>query len=664
MARRITLATAWLALGALSVPVVACSNTDQFEVSYPPTLEVRLDDSVAPLKTTPTDKDCFKFDQSDTGETVTFTKVVKIRNNGHAPPEKLLCVKQTWATSTPQTQLKMAVVGSKTVDEKICPGGFVLAPNATLVLNVTYTPKPDELAEGTGTLTLTHNGNKQLTPARFCFGVNSLAAQVKLSQAEDKFINASTSNPPEHCYQIYNTGNAPLIFKKARFGTANSQYTITKTPNEGDQIPGKGSPDNLDGQAKLEVCVRYDPNKTPDDEDVTLEILTNDLTNATAPIKITATTEAGGYTLSCSANNLTGFDFTGSNVAKPQTCIVTVEGQAPFKFSSEEVVAEDPNQDAAAKAAYSCVKEYPQGSEVAGVLAVPPGKSGYIVCKYKPALDGSAPPAAHLLVSYTQANVPNSFSLPIVAGTCDIPSLSMAPDASLQLWFLASVGKSATNIAIVANQSCGALQLVQACVTTANISSENACDNPALASTDYSVALLTGGKPGPFSLVSVPPWGLQQLQITFKPLTLKQNNLALMHLRYCSGKWDAAAKQCVGGQLVTQKLTLAGAQDAALKAPVFKLDSPGDVTVGKPAVITGKVTENAWDAKNFVWLVSERPAGSAAWLYGVTTDKPALTFVPDKAGHYTLVGMAQTYDDADPSKMAWSAQATVSFDVK
>lgn len=663
MARGISLATAWLAMGALSVPMFACGTSDQFKVTFPPAIAVRIDDNVATLKTTPADKDCIKFDQAETGETVSFTKVVKITNTGHTPALKPLCINHTWVAPSDKTQLKMTIASGKTVDEKACPKGIALAPNATLVLNVTYSPKPDELAEGTATLTIAHNGGKQLTPARFCFGVNSLSAQVKLSQAEDKFINASSSNPPEHCYQIYNTGNATLTFKQARFGTANSQYTITKTPQDGDQIEGKGSPDNADGQKKLEVCVRYDPNKTPDDEDVTLEILTSDQSTSTSSIKITATTEAGGYSLSCSANNLTGFDFTGGNVAKPQTCIVAVEGQAPFTFTSMEVVAEDPNLDAAAKAAYSCEHLY-NGGPVPGVLAVPPGKSGDIVCKYTPLGDGSAPPAAHLVVNYKQANVPNAFSLPIMAGTCDIPSLALGPDASQQLWFLATLGQTNSNTAIVANQSCGALQLVQACVTAANISSENACDNPDLASKEYSVSLLSGGKPGPFSLVSVPPWGLQSLQITFKPLSAKQNLLALLHVRYCSGKWDDAAKQCVGGLLVTQKLPLAGSQDAELKQPTFKLETPGDVAVGKPSVISGKVADNTWDAKNFVWFLSERPAGSSAWLYGATTDKPSLTFVPDKAGHYTLIGMAQTYDDVDASKMAWSAQATVSFDAK
>ena len=479
----------------------------------------------------------------------------------------------------------------------------------------------------------------------------NLYGQVKLSQAEDIFINASSANPPTHCFQIYNSGNAPLIFQKASFATANPQYTITKMPNAGEQIAGTGSPDNPVGQASLELCVRYLPNVTAGDEDVTLEIFTNDPQSPTSTIKISAQSQTGTYTVSCDDNDPTGFDFKGANLGTTRNCTVAV-GQLPLLITSLEVVAEDPDQDAAAKAAYSCVVESPKG------LA-----SVHIACKFK--ADGSnAPPAAHLAVSYAQANNPGNLALPLIAGTCEQPALALAPDASQQLWFLATVGKSAVHTAIVANQSCAPLQLVQACVTSANISSENACDNLALASTDYSVSLVTGGKPAPFSLVSVPPWGLQALQIEFKPLTLKQNNLALLHVRYCAGKWEDAAKQCVGGQLVTQKLTLAGSQDATLKQPLLTLNSPFGVKVGKPVALTGKVTNNAWDAKNFLWLVSERPANSAVWLYGMTTEQPAVTFVPDEAGHYTLVGLAQTYDDSDPSKMAWSAQATVGFDVK
>jgi hypothetical protein len=641
---------------------------------HPPNIEVRVDDKVLALKATPTASDCFLFEQDQTEGQQTYETLVKLKNTGTTDNNravKPLCLSSVvFQKVSDNTQLSMTVVSGKTTDEVNCKGGFAaLAPNAVLTLKVTYTPKKDFPPDGTANIVISHNVTGKTTPAKFCFGVKSRAATIKLTPPEDTFTNASASNPPEHCYRFTNAGNAPLTYKGAKFETANGQYTITKQPNDGDQIPGNGEPGNLDGKAFLEVCVRYTPNGNPGDENVVLDILSNDATAPISTVTINADTKAGGYKISCNnAQNLQGFDFTGANIDKPQTCLIAAEGDAPFVIiatgdAQVEIVAEDPNLADAANAAYACHVELPVGNGVPGTVAVAGGKVAGLVCKYTPPSDGSGPPAAHVVVHYKQANVTNDLALPIVIGACESPTLVLGPDPSSSLWFLAETGKTASNVAVVANQSCAPLQLVQACVTAANLSSENACDNSNAASQDFTVSLLTSsGQTAPFSLMSLPKWGLQALQIDFKPAIAKQSYQSLLHLRYCSGKWES--NNCTGGTLVHTTLSLVGVNDATLKQPKLTLAVNGPIALGKAVTIEGKVTDNAWPAHNFQWFVRERPTDASGWLYGVSTNDPLLgSFVPDHKGKYVIVGQAQTYDDSDPSKMAWTPQATVELTV-
>ncbi|MFZ4577100.1 MAG: hypothetical protein ACOYOB_01790 [Myxococcota bacterium] len=597
---------------------------------------------------------CAQFAPDDSRGQMSYEKTVIIRNAGTG----VLCLKKlTFTTDNPM--LTMKVSGAKPLNESSCPGAYAaLDKNASLTLKVRYAPSATEENGAGASLAIEHNDYLNKAPVAACFTIGQVGPRLALDVLNDKFVNAQSSKPPEHCYPFGNTGTAPLIFKEAYFTTVNAQYSIISQPNNGDEIPAFGTPGNLKTDpGKLKVCVRYTPNSTEGDEDVKLAIKTNDPAAQNASITITATNEQGSYQLTCGAADGLVYDFRGAGVQATGKCNIYNVGPSGFAITGIDILAVKSADQDAAMGMYAWHLEK-SGTTVSNPpYNVSKTLSIDIVVDYsKPAV--GQPVAANLVIRFSQAGVPGTVVIPIIAGNCDTPDPAMGPQP--QVWLQADVGETSQGVAVLANQSCAPLRIINSCIVDAKYTGDDACN---LGSPSNHFAMVK-----PLKDFDVDPWGLIALPFTFKPQDGNMNQRdAVLHVVYCSGAW--AADKCLGGDPTPVKLNLQGSIVIDLLQPTVSLGSTSDYVeakVGFPLKIIASFAKGTHDdGQNYIWAVKKRPLASKLWLNeNAQSSDGILTVVPDVVGSYTFLVMAQAFNAEDPGEYTWSPQSEVTVDVK
>lgn len=655
---------------AAAAACAGCSGDDgnQLDIASPPKIGITVAD-----KTPPAAPACTNFKPDLTGGQLSDHKQLVIRNTqsdvGKNPGK--LCVK--WSATKNNSQLKMVVKsGGDQKDDAYCTSkgfnGFMAAipvNGKPLVLEIDYNANASGDSDPM-TVTIESNSdfvkNGQTNVRKLCFGIDLLGTCAAIFPSEYKFVNATKANPPTQCFGVKNCGTAPLVFKGADFETSNAQYQITEQPNAEETIAPKGDPANPDGQKELKVCVRYSPDTTPDNEDVTLVISTNaSADGGKVKTLISHTTEAEAkWKVDCSEpTGKIGFFFADAEKAGKKTCKIINDGPPPLKVQNTAATPVKANDEEAVKAALKC-----QLFDIAGKpqdpFAVQPGKSADLVCEYTPQGAGK-PPAAVASFNYSSAGGNGGvMTLPIQVGGCDAPAPEFGPT---ELWLMAKPGENAVGTVAIANQSCSGMQLVTACIAPASYKGNEPCQAP---SKNHSL------EPA-FAPVSVPAYGVTTLKVKFAPdakATTKPVS-DLLHVSYCNGVW--ASDKCQG-TIVARAINLTGAVDFDGKV------TPPTVTCavgGDPAQFTkgNLVTVQAgskggptFDNQTFFYrfVLSARPAGATAWISEgqQSTDQQSWTKVlPDLPGNYEALCQVQGLK-TDDSTFAWSAQVPVQFTVK
>lgn len=660
------------------VLALACSDP-VLSVNSPPAIGVQIEN-----KTAPESPKCSLFTPDETGGQIAKHRQIVISNTaaavGAGQIDKL-CLK--WSVNKTNSQFKLSVVSGQTKDSAFCDSvlkGLPLSMAALevnkgkLVLDIEY--KANESGDKDPfVLTVESNSgnlNGQSTVAgakatvkiqKFCFNVASTGVCAQLTPAEFSFTNATAGSPPTSCFELKNcSATNPLTFQGAEFGSDNSQYEIIEQPNANEIIPPTGSELNKDGNKTLKICVRYKPDNTPDNEDVTLSVKTNSPAGPVKALISAKTQEEAKWQVSCSdPTGKTGYYFTDATKGEIKKCKVCNDGPPPLKLQDVKAEATNANDDAAVAAALKCRVIDANGAEQ-NPYAVPASKCVDIVCEYTPPGTGK-PPSAACHISHSSAGGPSgALYLPISVGGCDVPDMQFGP--SPELWSMAKPGATATGTVVIGNQSCGSLHVVNACITDAKYKGNEPCQNP---SKNHSL------EPA-FSPTSVPGFGVAQLQVKFTPDAKATVKLAndLLHVSYCNGTW--AGEACNGGQIVTRAMNLVGnvAFESAVTPPTSGCAIVGDakaIKVGVPLTIKNSVPDKgSFKDQTFFyrWVVSKRPAGATTWLpegQQSTDQIDSVKVLPDVAGDYEVLCQTQGIDNADSSKNAWSPLVAVPFTV-
>ncbi len=630
-----------------------------------------------------------EFLPDQTGGQLSDLSVVLIRNTGsvlnsEAAPPVLTIKKVQFITDNPYLKVKYPK-GEPTFPMQ-------LAVNETLEVHVTWKPDPNDENNKPAQMIIQHD-DEEKPDIKLQFLVLTFGARIVPDSSELVFINPSEAAPPKQCVTFGNEGNAKLVFKKAVIASAKPFYTVVERPDEGVTIDALGQGDNLkSNKKKLQICVRLSPAGKDQDYDDALQIESSDLINPKIKIKLSAKfTEPAVYHLSC--DNPLGaimYDFAGvsqgsSGVA---TCNIANEGPGGFVIKSVQVKALGADQQEAVDNMYEAKtykinaattdKEYASPTTT---VAIGESKSRYFEVTLTHPND-SAPLDAMLVVNFTQANVSDSVVIPISAGKCKSPSLLAAPVSS-PLWMRATIDKPGKARVVIANQSCASLQIIKLCTAQQNPASAGAdpCQNATLASAHFKAFGQTAA--GAFTndgLHTLPQWSLYPIEVTLAPPDEQYPHIShLLNVRYCPAEY--AADKCVDDEgkpvaLATQTITLSGlveqkVEPNPIQQPTLKIAAaPGSsALVGQPFKVEAAAQDGTWPIAQYgayLWVVSERPAGSKMWLADTfqTTDHNWITIKPDVAGKYKVIGAVQSYDQSNPSNLAWSDQVTFEFTAK
>jgi hypothetical protein len=268
-----------------------------------------------------------------------------------------------------------------------------------------------------------------------------------------------------------------------------------------------------------------------------------------------------------------------------------------------------------------------------------------------------------MVVRYSQANTPNVVQIPVLVGKCDTPNLVVGPGLS-PVWLQAKLGDTGKGKLILSNQSCAPLKIVTACATKAagGAMLTNVCDNQNLSSNHFKLK-------DDIALKTIGGWEFFPISIDFTPPDEKYSDVNhYLNIIYCSGLWTS--DQCEGGALVKSVINLTGYVGDGLTLPSLKLApfADNEAKVGQPFSVEASTTAGTFPVGQYgayLWFISKRPAGSKLWLSTEfqTTDEPMVTINPDVPGDYELIGVVQSVDANDSSKLAWSQQVAYGFTV-
>lgn len=549
---------------------------------------------------------------------------------------------------------------------------LTLKENGSLQLTVDFKPDPNIEDNRGGRIEISHSDkDKTENPIVMTFTIRESGCKIELDTTKYTYVNPSKHNPPEACFKFGNVGTAECEFKDAYMGTATPYYTVTKVPNKGTKIPALGTGKNpKNNPMKLEACVRLTPESPDKDYTSSLVIETSDKTNSKRKIALGVKWEAANvfkYTSDHPTGDLI-YDFSGVTVGTKTRCLnVYNEGPAGYLVNTVEVVAYKDTDQSAAEEQYT--PELFKLNTVTGEqdaiktpFSVNAGKTLDICITFKYPNDQSDPVKARVLVTYSQANIPDKVEFPIVAGKCDTPQALFAP-AKTPLWMMAAVGGSAKSTLLVANQSCAPLTIIKACVTqTTGVGVKDICGAANLASAHFKIASNVG-------LTTVEPWSIKPIEIEFAPPNEKYKNVHhLINVLYCSGPFSG--NECKGDGAVTRALNITGHVAADTKVPTLKLAiAEGNTTVvGAPIKIEAIAEEGQFPISQYgayLWQLRKRPKGSKVWLTAEfqVTDEAWLTIKPDAEGDYELIGTVQSVDPQTPSNIAWSEQVALTIKV-
>ncbi|HAN32672.1 MAG TPA: hypothetical protein DCQ06_13840, partial [Myxococcales bacterium] len=476
------------------------------------------------------------------------------------------------------------------------------------------------------------------------------------------------------CIGFTNGGNAPLVFNSAYMETATKYYSIIEQPNSGTSIAAKGQGDNPKSNPKyLNVCVRVSPDDKSGDYGAKLVIETNDKTNPYAKVTFSVTWEEDNvFKITCGTpDGSLKYDFTGTASGIVEKCCnIYNEGPSGMLINKVEVNPLDLSKQDLAESLYGVklYKKLPDGTKdkVALPRSINPSKSLDFCVEYIFPNDNKTT-NAEMVVNYSQANIPSTLQLPVLAGACDTPDLLVSP-AATPIWLQTKLGGKATKELVIANQSCAPLQVLQACVTqvAARGSDSNPCGNATLLSAHFGVVDEKG-------LTQIKPWELLPLTVKFEPPNEKYKTINhFLNIVYCPGAWkgDKCAEQVVA-RTVNLTGTVDSDESKLYKLPTLKLGAYNDqeAKVGQPFKIEAIAAEGDLPLGQYgayLWTIKTRPAGSTLWVSNdfQSTDVPYLTINPDFQGTYVVVGQVQAVDDTNPSKLAWSEQVEFTFEVK
>ena len=675
MKRLFGLSVLLLAVGANLLNACGDDPT-KISVTSPPNIVVQVDNKAAPVSPS-----CVLFTPDETGGQLAKHRQIVITNTGAAVGATIdkLCLKLS-ATKT-NSQFKLSVVSGATKDDAFCsqvhkglPGAMAAleVSKGKLVLDIEY--RANESGDKDPfVLTIESNsgntkGQSETAPADVkkqlhCFNVAKTGVCPLLTPTEYSFTNATAGAPPTACFNLQNCSSTDaLTFQGAEFGTNNSQYEIIEQPNANEVIPPKGDELNKDGQKSLKICVRYKPDDTPNNEDVTLSVKTNAPTGPVQVLITAKTQEEAKWNVTCSdPTGKTGFYFTDATKAEVKKCKVCNDGPPPLKLQDVKAEATNANDDVAVAKALKCRVVDGNGAEQ-NPYAVNASKCADIVCDYTPPGTGK-PPSAACHISHSSAGAPSgAMYLPIAVGGCDTPEMQFGPSPESSLF--AKPGATAAGTVVIGNQSCAPLQVVNVCIAAANYKGNEPCQNPS-----KNHVLETA-----FSPTGLPGFGVLAIGVKFTPdakATVKGIS-DLMHVSYCSGTWAGGA--CNGGQIVTRALNLQGiiSLDGAVTPPVSVCAVQGDakaLKVGTPVTIKNSAPDKGSFKDQtffFRWIVSKRPAGATTWLpegQQSTDQTDVVKVLPDVPGDYEVLCQVQGIDNADANKNAWSPLVAVPFTV-
>ncbi len=342
------------------------------------------------------------------------------------------------------------------------------------------------------------------------------------------------------------------------------------------------------------------------------------------------------------------FNFQGAPTGTQRTCTLSSTCSWPLAFNSPatlEPVAVA--TQAEVDATYALVASPQTGS-------VPAGKSAVFTIRFTVPTNGLEPPAAALVIP-TGAM---TFVIPVVAASCQAPDLEFSPD---MLWLSAVSGQKAQGTVTLANQSCAPVDIVAMCINNGagNPPGNNPCASPQYLSKyhglaqDLTALTLPPSQPGGSD-------GLLPIVVEFHPPDdNKINAHDLLHIVYCA-TGSLAAGNC---QVGYQTLNLTGNTAAGVDLPSVVLNvATLAPQVGQPVALAGVLTPGSWPLGDaWQWSLVKRPPGSLAWLAATTTTVGNLSVIPDVKGDYTVQASALTFNPIDPSQLAWSPAASVSW---
>lgn len=599
-----------------------------------PALEARLDGQVTAVQS-------FWINPNPQADNSKLKIKIELENKGEVP---LRIDALEWASETPQIALDW-------YDTPLGPGDYPyeLQPFQTLTLSAVWTTEPKLADQAIATLTVYSNDPKQptvvLTVATPCTD-----AKLVLGDATLTIKNAGPYNGKVACTTIGNIGCQVLTLQSVALQPVDPRFKLVEPPAAGTPIGIYGSGDNpKDAPALLPVCVRFEPTddkQQPASTTLVVYAQGQSAQKKTAEVK-TAWSPLSTYTLACGGKQV--FDLGAGPPGGTASCKLQNHGPAPLEIAT---LALAPGNAAAQQSAIDAAfgVHIAQGGAQQAPWTLPGGSVAELVVTWKADAD---PPPATLRVGLRHDAEHDELALPVMAGPCNEPSLRFGPAPPT---FLATPGQSATGTITLANQSCAPLHITHGCLTSYQVSQDNACETGA-PSTEY--ALVSGALSQ-----TLPPFGTAALTLQWKPLApLGKPHYGQLHLYWCRGVWDGSA---CSGKVEKLSIQLEGNSSAGVVPPEAALAAKGPAQVGKTVWLAGSITPGnhpIGDFGAFQWTITQRPAGSAAWFEADITDGALRGFAPDLPGQYTVALRVAAFTPGELTTQSNSAPATLTLTV-
>ena len=523
---------------------------------------------------------------------------------------------------------------------------LLLEPFQTLTLAAVWTTAPKLEGQAIATLTVSSNDPKhptlQLTVATPC-----LDAKAVLTKPLVHIENAAPFQGKVACTALQNIGCKPLTVSEVVLQTDEGSWQIVQAPAPGTTIGVYGGGDNPSASpVSLPICVRYEPlTESKQAAPVTMKLFAQGASAQSVTASFQPVwTPPSSYTLACGGAQK--LDLGAGPPGGKASCKLQNHGPAPLLIAEFGLQPAD-GAVTEAQLAQSYAAAIVQGGAQQAPYTL---EKGGVVELQVHWVANLSPPSASLRVVLEQQGDVDEVWIPLQAGACDEAKLVYGPAPPM---FQASPGGSDEVVLTLANQSCATLSIVEGCLTSFNVSQQDAC--------------VTGGVSDEYEVVggsltqTLPPFGMTTLKVRFTPASSSgKPHYGQLHQYWCRGVVQGGT---CSGKVEKLSIPLEGTTKTGLVAPTATAKPVAGAKVGKTVNLVGAIQKGNLPIAftgAYRWLVTARPPSSSLWFDADLTSGAARDVAFDQPGSYSVALRVLSGQPGDLTAQVSSAPASFS----